>query len=74
MSVRAYATGRWRNKDTSGAQRHAVDDLARLGGAMDTECGRTAAIPLGPWQPGEPRNCPGCAAALGETPAEETAA
>jgi hypothetical protein len=59
--IHSYATSRGRNRTLEAAVvRHAVDEVAHLCGALDSECGKTVSIDLGPWVPDDPRNCRGC--------------
>lgn len=62
-------------KSTKGSLRHALTIWARMSGAMDAECGVIGMVEVGPWDPGDPHNCPDCVKYVnGEVPVPEEVA
>lgn len=65
--IHAYVIGKAADRaNVTGFRRHAVDDIARITGTLDTECGVTVVRDVGPWEPGHPNNCPKCVRLLAE--------
>jgi len=58
--VMAYSVQRAADRYSTTEPRHAVTLFAIISGMMDAECGKSAPVEVGPWDPEDPLNCPRC--------------
>jgi hypothetical protein len=57
----AYATKRAvKRHSLAGERLHAVERMAHVSGALDTECGHRGALFVGVWDPEAANACPNC--------------